>query len=63
MAHFPHWMQIFESQVGISSAKLRFSHFAVPVGKVPSTGNALTGNSFAAARVDHAQHVSLEFRC
>jgi hypothetical protein len=36
-------MQIFESQTGISSAMLRFSHFAVAIGQVPSTGNALTG--------------------
>jgi len=32
------------SQMGISSAMLRFSHFAVPVGHVPSWGNALTGS-------------------
>ena len=37
-------MQIFESQTGISSARLRFSHFAVATGQVPSTGNALTGS-------------------
>ena len=43
-AHWLHWMQIFESHTGISSAMLRFSHFAVPVGHVPSTGNALTGS-------------------
>ena len=36
-------MQIFESHTGISSAMLRFSHFAVATGHVPSTGNALTG--------------------
>src|SRR5256885_14076252 len=45
MAHLPHWMQIFESHAGISSARLRFSHFAVPVGKVPSHEKALTGSS------------------
>ena len=37
-------MQIFESQTGISSAMLRFSHFAVATGQVPSTGKALTGS-------------------
>ena len=37
-------MQIFGSHTGISSARLRFSHFAVPIGQVPSTGNALTGS-------------------
>src|ERR1039458_8171281 len=45
MAHFPHWMQMFESHAGISSARFLFSHFAVPVGKVPSTGKTLTGSS------------------
>ena len=43
-AHWLHWMQIFGSQTGISSAMLRFSHFAVAIGHVPSTGNALTGS-------------------
>src|SRR3954452_8308062 len=37
-AHWLHWMQIFESQTGISRAMFRFSHFAVAVGHVPSTG-------------------------
>ena len=37
-------MQIFGSQIGISNAMLRFSYFAVAVGKVPSTGIALTGS-------------------
>src|SRR5579862_1339589 len=45
MAHLPHWMQIFESHAGISRARLRFSHFAVPVGNVPSQEKALTGSS------------------
>src|SRR5262245_6958489 len=43
-AHWLHWIQIFESHTGISSAMLRFSHLAVAVGHVPSTGNALTGS-------------------
>ena len=43
-AHWLHWMQTLESQTGISSARLRFSHFAVDIGHVPSTGNALTGS-------------------
>src|SRR6266542_326067 len=31
IAHLPHWMQMPGSQAGISSARLRFSHLAVPV--------------------------------
>src|SRR5512138_2225326 len=42
-AHLLHWMQRLGSQVGISSAMERFSHFEVPVGQVPSSGNAETG--------------------
>src|SRR5579872_7427282 len=45
IAHLPHWMQIFESHAGISSARLRFSQREVAVGKVPSQENALTGSS------------------
>src|SRR5512145_26758 len=37
-AHLLHWMQILSSQAGISSAIARFSHCAVAVGQVPSTG-------------------------
>ena len=43
-AHFAQSMQIDGSQIGISSAMLRFSHRAVSVGNVPSTGSAETGN-------------------
>src|SRR5680860_52432 len=43
--HFAHWMHTAGSQIGISRAMLRFSHWAVPVGQVPSTGKALTGRS------------------
>ena len=43
-AHLLHWMQIFGSQIGISAAMVRFSQRAVPVGQVPSTGNAETGS-------------------
>src|SRR5215471_3106290 len=32
MAHLPHCMQVLVSHTGISNARLRFSHFAVPVG-------------------------------
>ena len=39
-----HWVQIVSSQIGISCAMLRFSHCAVPVGKLPSTGSAETGS-------------------
>ena len=44
MAHLPQSMQIDGSQMGISAASDRFSHLAVPVGKAPSTGRALTGS-------------------
>src|SRR4051812_11224053 len=42
-AHLLHWMHSCSSQIGIEIAMLRFSHFAVPLGHVPSIGNALTG--------------------
>src|SRR5262249_48654528 len=45
IAHLLHWMHVFVSHTGISRARFRFSHFAVPVGKVPSQGKALTGSS------------------
>src|SRR5688500_1415391 len=44
IAHLLHWMQIPGSQTGISSAIERFSHCAVAVGQVPSTGKAETGS-------------------
>ncbi len=44
MAHLPQSMQIASSQTGIGGAMARFSHLVVPVGKVPSTGSALTGS-------------------
>ena len=37
-------MQIAGSHTGMSWAMLRFSHWLVAVGQVPSTGNALTGS-------------------
>src|SRR5512136_68188 len=37
-----HWIQTFGSQTGTSKAMLRFSHCVVPIGHVPSGGNALT---------------------
>src|SRR6266568_1163249 len=45
IAHLPHWIHVLGSQTGISSARLRFSHLAVPVGNVPSQEKALTGSS------------------
>src|SRR4029079_431927 len=42
-AHLLHWMHKDASHTGMSAAMLRRSHCAVPVGHVPSTGNALTG--------------------
>src|SRR3954468_20637857 len=44
IAHLLHWMQSASSQTGISEAMLRFSHFVVPVGQVPSGGKADTGS-------------------
>ena len=44
IAHLPQSMQMAGSQIGIFWAIARFSYFVVPVGKVPSTGIALTGN-------------------
>src|SRR3954471_21852400 len=44
IAHLLHWMQRTSSQTGISAAMLRFSQRVVPVGNVPSTGNADTGS-------------------
>ena len=44
IAHLLHWMQIAGSQTGMSCAMFRFSHCAVAVGHVPSTGKALTGS-------------------
>jgi len=44
IVHLLHWMQRSGYQTGISSAMLRFSHCAVAVGNVPSTGNLLTGS-------------------
>src|SRR5438067_4906322 len=45
IAHLLHWMHSAPSQEGICPARFRFSHWLVPVGHVPSTGNALTGSS------------------
>lgn len=42
-AHLAQSMQMSGSQMGISWAIDRFSHLAVPVGNVPSTGSADTG--------------------
>src|SRR5512140_1566570 len=45
ITHLAHWMQTFSSQTGISRARLRFSYWAVAVGKEPSQEKALTGSS------------------
>src|SRR5450756_2551145 len=42
IAHLPQSMQMSGSQIGISWASALFSYRVVPVGKVPSTGRALT---------------------
>jgi hypothetical protein len=44
MAHLPQSMQTSGSQIGMVNAMARFSYFVVPLGKVPSTGSALTGS-------------------
>ena len=54
-------MQTSGSQTGISVARLRFSYWAVPVGKVPSLGNALTGHAIAASGHDFAEDIAHEF--
>ena len=43
IAHLPHCTHTGSSQTGISSAMFRFSHRAVSIGNVPSTGMALVG--------------------
>ena len=40
-----HWVHSGASQIGISSAMLRFSQRVVPVGQVPSGGKADTGKA------------------
>jgi hypothetical protein len=52
--HFPHWMQMSGSHTGISLAMPRFSHRAVPVGKVPSAGSALTGSASPSPAISRA---------
>ena len=60
--HFKHWMHVFSSHTGISSARLRFSYCAVPVGNEPSFGNALTGSSSPSPAGDLAEHVAHKLR-
>src|SRR6266496_2325147 len=43
ITHLPHWIQTCGSQTGTSLARFRFSNCVLPVGYVPSLGNALTG--------------------
>jgi len=51
IAHLPQSMHSDGSQIGSSTAIARFSHFDVPVGQVPSTGNALTGSRSPCPRI------------
>ena len=60
--HLPHWIQTSGSQTGTSAAKFRFSHCVVPVGNVPSYGNALTGHAIAATGDDSPKHVAHKLR-
>ena len=60
--HFPHWMQIFSSQTGMSSARLRFSYCAVAVGNVPSARKRADGQVVALAGGEPAEHVLHELR-
>jgi hypothetical protein len=48
--HLPHWVHRSSIPLGISSAMLRFSNLAVPVGKLPSTGIADTGRRLPSPR-------------
>ena len=54
-----HWVQTSASQIGISSAMLRFSHCVVPVGNVPSTGSARDRQQVAFA-VEHHRRDALD---
>ena len=58
--HLLHWMQSAASHTGISSARLRFSQWEVPVGQVPSGGKALTGSS--SPRPDSMTAVTLRMK-
>ncbi|MNZ92355.1 hypothetical protein D3C78_1113780 [compost metagenome] len=40
-----HWVHRSGCQIGIASAILRFSHWVVPTGQVPSGGKADTGSA------------------
>ena len=60
IAHLPHWMQTSGSQTGISSAMLRFSHAAVPTGKVPSYGQRAHRQAVARADDHRAEDVADE---
>ncbi len=54
MAHLPQSMQMGSSQTGICGAIARFSYLVVPVGKVPSTGSALTGSRSPSPAISRA---------
>ena len=54
MAHLPQSMQMSASQIGSSWAIARFSYCAVPVGNVPSTGNADTGSRSPSPAINRA---------
>ena len=54
IAHLPQSMQMVGSQIGSSWAMERFSYFAVPLGKVPSTGSALTGSRSPSPAISRA---------
>ena len=54
MAHLPQSMQMGSSQIGICWAIARFSYLVVPVGKVPSTGSALTGSRSPSPAISRA---------
>ena len=45
MEQLPHWMQAAGSHCGMNAATLRFSHWVVAVGHVPSSGMAETGST------------------
>ena len=58
----PHWMHVSGSHSATNSEIRRFSYVVVPLGKVPSTGMALTGRALAAARHHRGGHRADELR-
>ena len=60
MAHLPHWMQVFVSHTGISSARLRFSHLRGAGGISAVGGESAHGKLVAVAGIDGAEDIALK---